>query len=220
MICLNKGLIKLNWNEIDNFTSEDITYYLFLEGKSAEAISKIRGIDKEEVKRHIVEGKIKYRFLAKSNSAGELFETLCSLGKQEKLSALEALDKENITKLAGYIRNNYTSMLSKQKESAIWILGELKSIDNLDILQKAVVHKHVNIRRMAVSAMGKIGNKISEVPLIRVLEDENSQVVLYAIKSLSKIKSEKAMGRIKSIYETTSKDYLKRAAEDYLNNFR
>ncbi|SKA88367.1 Helix-turn-helix domain-containing protein [Clostridium sp. USBA 49] len=218
MIYLNKGLIKLNWDEIDNFTTEDITYFLFLEGKSIDAISKIRNIDKEEIKRHIIEGKIKYRFLAKSKDIQELFKILCNLGKQDKLYALKYLDEKNIKNLTSYIKNNYTSMVSKEKESAIWILGELKSIDNLDILKKAMVHKHVNVRRMAVSAMGKIGDTSLEVPLIRALDDENSQVVLYAIKSLNKIKSKKAIDKIKFIYENTSKEYLKKAAEEYLCN--
>lgn len=219
MISLKKGLIKINWNEVDKLSTEDITYFLSLEGKSVEAISKIRNLDKEEIKRHIIEGKIKYRFLAKSEDAGQLFETLCNLGKQDKLSSLMALNEENKARLALYIRNNYASMLTKQKETAIWILGELKSADNLDILQKAIVHNHVNIRRMAASAMGKIADKASEIPLIRTLDDENPQVVLYAIKSLTKIKSEKAMDKIKLICESTDKEYLKRGAEEYINSF-
>jgi HEAT repeat protein len=139
--------------------------------------------------------------------------------KQDKLSVLANLNNETREKLIRFIREEYGNMPSKNKETAIWIIGELKVKICIDILVKSVVHKHVNIRRMAVSALGKLEDKASEMPLIRALEDENSQVVLYAIKSLVKIKSEKAVNKIKQIYVTTEKDYLKRAAEEFLGSF-
>ncbi|MCM8710892.1 HEAT repeat domain-containing protein [Clostridium sp. SYSU_GA19001] len=213
-----KGLVKYDWNDVDKFQEEDITYFLSLEGKPIDAICRIRNLNKEEVQRHIIEGKIKYRFLVKSKSGKELFDILCSLGKQEKLAVLNSLSEENINILVKYIRSGYADMLSKSKENAIWILGELGSSSNIDILIKAMVHNHVNIRRMAVSAMGKIGDKTLDTVLIRALEDENPQVVLYAIKSLIKIKSEKAYSKIKNILDTTNKDYLKKAAQDFLDS--
>lgn len=213
---MNKGLVNFDWSELEEASDSDITYFLSLEGKSIDAICRIRGIGREEVQRHLIEGKIKYRFLIKSNSEEELFKTLCSAVKQDKLSVLSALNEDTRGKLLDFIKNQYANMLSKDKETALWIIGELKSKANLDILMKSVVHKHVNIRRMAVSALGKLEDRSAEIPLIRALEDENSQVVLYAIKSLAKIKSEKAVDKIKNIYVTTAKDYLKRAAEEYL----
>lgn len=215
-----KGLVKFDWNEINNFSEEDITYFLSLEGKDIEAICRIRNLTREEVQRHIIEGKIKYRFLAKSKDTKQLFETLCSMAKEDKLSLLKSLDDDNIEKLEQFIRDNYGNMISKSKENAVWILGELKSSSSLDILKKALVHNHVNIRRMAVSAMGKIGDKSLEDALIRALDDANPQVILYAIKSLMKIKSKKAFGKIKSIYENASKEYLKRGAEEYIKSFK
>ena len=52
--------------------------------------------------------------------------------------------------------------------------------------------------------------------LLRALEDENSQVISYAIKSLGKIKSEKAIIKIKYIYENTEKQYIINAAQSFL----
>jgi HEAT repeat protein len=213
------GLINLDWKDLDSLSDSDITYFLSLEGKTIEAICRIRRIEREEVQRQLIEGKIKYRFLNKSNSEEDLFQTLCSAVKQDKLSVLANLNNETREKLIRFIREEYGNMPSKNKETAIWIIGELKVKICIDILVKSVVHKHVNIRRMAVSALGKLEDKASEMPLIRALEDENSQVVLYAIKSLVKIKSEKAVNKIKQIYVTTEKDYLKRAAEEFLGSF-
>jgi len=216
VIFLDKGLIKLNWNDIDNLNNSEITYFLSLEGKSIPAICKIRGLNREEVQKQIIEGKIKYRFLAKSKDERSLFETLCNAGKTDKLSVLNSLNNDNKGKLLIYIKNEFTDMTSKNKEYALWIIGELKALEVLDIPVKSIVHKHVNIRRMAVSALGKIGDITSEIALIRALEDENMQVVLYAIKALKKLKSQRAKIKIKEIYEGTSKDYLLRAAKEYL----
>lgn len=220
MICLDKGLVKLDWKDIDSLSDSDITYFLSLEGKPLEAICKIRNLDKEEVQRQIIEGKIKYRFLVRSSNEEELFKTLCNTAKQDKLSVLASLDDFTRGKMIEYIKKEYANMFSKDKETALWIIGEMKSKTAMDILVKSTVHKHVNIRRMAVSALGKLEDRMGEMALLRALEDENSQVVMYAIKSLSKIKSERALDKIKNIYVSSEKEYLRRAAEEFITNYQ
>lgn len=215
---MKKGLVKFDWNEIEDYSNEDITYFLFMEGKGIDSICRIRNIDRATVQNHIIEGKIKYRFLAKSKNSKEFFELIKSAGKRDKIEVLNSLDEENKKKLIQFIKDNYTDMYSKDKEAAVWILGELRDIGSLDVLIKASVHKFVNIRRMAVSAMGKIESEKCEVALIRALEDDNSQVVMYAIKALEKIKSAKAKVKIEHIKNTTKKEYLKAASEKYLEN--
>jgi HEAT repeat protein len=217
---LDKGLVKLDWKDIDSLSDSDITYFLSLEGKSLEAICKIRKLDKEEVQRQIIEGKIKYRFLVRSSNEEELFKTLCNTAKQDKLSVLASLDDFTRGKMIEYIKKEYANMFSKDKETALWIIGEMKSKTAMDILVKSTVHKHVNIRRMAVSALGKLEDRMGEMALLRALEDENSQVVMYAIKSLAKIKSEKALDKIKNIYVSSEKEYLRRAAEEFITNYQ
>jgi HEAT repeat protein len=219
VIGLDKGLVKFDWNDTANLCDSDITYFLALEGKSIDAICKIRRLEREEAQRHIIEGKIKYRYLVKSKSEDELFKTLCNTPKQDKLSVLASLNDESRERLIEYIRTEYANMQSKSKETALWIIGELKAKAVMDILMKSIVHKHVNIRRMAVSALGKLEDKTGEIALLRALEDENSQVVMYAIKSLAKINSERALIKIKNIYVTTEKDYLRRAAEEFIMGF-
>jgi len=216
---MKTGLIKIDWNDIEKYSDEEITYFLFLEGKPAEAICKIRNIDKLTYEKHIIEGKIKYRFLVKSNSTEEFFKIISSAGKEDKLLVLNSLNKEYKTRLATYIKDNYIEMAPKDKEAAVWILGELKESFAVDILIKASIHKNVSIRRMAVSAIGKLGDKRCETALLRALEDENSQVVLYAIKALAKVESSKAKDKIQGILHNTEKEYLKNAAKEYLNTF-
>ena len=215
---MKKGLVKVDWDTVEKYSEEEITYFLYLEGKSQEAICRIRNIDRLTFQKHLIEGKIKYRFLAKANSTEEFFRIITSAGKQDKLMVLNSLSKEYKTSLALYIRDNYIEMSPKDKETAVWILGELKESVFGDILIKASIHKSVSIRRMAVSAMGKIGDIKCETALLRALDDENSQVVLYAIKALTKLKSVKAKDKINTILQSTEKDYLKNAAKEYLDD--
>jgi hypothetical protein len=213
---LRKGLLQVQWNEINKYTQEEITYFLFLEGKSLEAICKIRNINRDVAQKHIIDGKIKYGLLVKSKDEGELLQNVSRAGKSDKLDIINSLEESTKIKLIEYIRKNYVEMYPKEKETAIWIIGELKEKSCMDILIKASVHKFVNVRRMAVSAMGKMEDIALEMPLIRALEDDNPQVVLYAIKALTKVKSLKAKEKISCIFNNSDKDYLKRAAERYM----
>jgi len=72
------------------------------------------------------------------------------------------------------------------------------------------------LRRMAVSALGKMEDIKVESILLRALEDDNPQVIQYAIRSLQKVKSIRGKEKIGEIIKTTDKDYLKRAAEEYI----
>lgn len=215
-----KGMININWNDIVNYSDEDITYFLFLEGKSIESLCEIRNLNKETIQKHILDGKIKYGILAKSNDEEELFQVISRSGKQDKIEALKYLNDLNKNRLVQFIRDNYADMKTKDKENAVWILGEVGDKRVLDLLIKASVHNHVNVRRMAVSAVGKIGDKGMESIAIRALEDQNPQVVMYAIKALIKIKSENAMEKIREIHKKTEKDYIKRTAEEYFAEVR
>jgi len=148
----------------------------------------------------------------------ELFKSLVKAGKSERIYVLNSLDKVNRVKLIEFIKRNYMELPLKDKESAIWIIGELRIEECIDILIKATVNNHVNIRRLAVSALGKIANEKGEMALIRALNDENAQVVSYAIKSLQKIKSLKAIDKIKEILNKSDKSYIQKACEDFIIN--
>ncbi len=211
------GLVEYNWDNIEQYDDSEISYYLFLEGKSLEVISKIRNISRETAQKHIIEGKIKYRFLATSKNAEELLTSIAKAGKNDKQLLLSNLDEKNTEAILKHIRDNYVQMHGKDKETAIWILGELKDINSKDILIRASVHKFVNVRRMAISAMGKINNVEFENALKRALDDENPQVVSYSLKALIKVKNKNTEEKIRKLYKTTEKEYLKKLCQDYFN---
>lgn len=215
---MKAGMVKFDWNNINDLNDEDISYFLFLEGKNLKTISSIRNIELNEVQKHIIKGKIKYRFLANCNSIKDFFDTIYNENKHNKLAALNALDENKIEELIYYIRNNYVDFNIKEKEAAVWMIGELKEVSCLNILLKASVSKYVHVKRLAVSAMGKLGDLKAENALIRALDDNNPQVVTYAINSLEKIHSKSAGEKIKIISINADKDYVKRAAERYLES--
>lgn len=208
--------MDIDWQCIGEYSQEEISYFLFLEGKTMEAICKIRNLENSIVQKHIIDGKIKYRFLVKSNDTNELFKSIAVAGKEDKIHFLNSMDQDNKNKLTALIKTSYGEMYPKDKEAAVWILGELKEVSCLDILIKASVNKSVNIRRMAISAMGKLGDVRAEEALLRSLSDENPQVISYAIKSLGKIKSEKAIVKIKYLYKNIDKKYIIDAAQNFL----
>lgn len=214
---LSTGLVKYSWDFIENYTEDEISYFLTLEGKSLEAVAKIRNLDRATVQKQIINAKIKYRYLVKASSMEELFKSLTVAVKDERIRVINSLDRVNKEKLIYYLNNNYMNLPLKEKESAIWLMGELKSTTSLDILIKATVNNHVNIRRMAISALGKIGDSKAEVALLRALDDVNGQVVTYAIKALQKIKCQGAKEKVTSILNETEKEYIKKACEDYLS---
>ena len=215
---MKMGLVELNWNDIEKYSEEDITYFLFIEGKNIDSICKIRNLDRTTVQNHIIEGKIKYRFLARSKNTEELFIEITKAGKRDKQELLSSFDEENKNKLLNFIINSYPKMNSKHKEIAVWILGELKEAKGLGILVKASVNNIVNVRRMAISAMGKLENESCEMPLIRALEDSNPQVISYAIKALQKLNSIKAKEKIILLKDSTDKSYVIKAADEYLSS--
>lgn len=215
---MDNGLVNFKWDDIDSYTDEQISYFLFLEGKSIEVISKIRNIDRITVQKHIIEGKIKYRFLAKSKNPKELLASISKAGKYDKVYLISNMDEKNKQALLTYIREKYVDLYGRDKETAIWILGELKDKQSKDILIKASVHKYVNVRRMAVSAMGKINDSAFESALLRALEDSNPQVISYAIRAFIKINSKIAYNKIREINKSTDKDYLKRLCDEYINS--
>lgn len=212
---MSVGILKFNWSEVENYSEEEITYFLHLEGKSASTISKIRRLDMITVQEHILHGKIKYRFLSKSSNIEELFKSISNAGKDDKISVLQSLPQVYRDRLLFYIKSNYIDFDFKEKEVAVWIIGELNGLSGLDILAKAFVHNSVGIRRMAVSAMGKLNNATCEDYLIRALEDSNAQVALYAVKALTKLKSKKASQKINALIQRHNKDYIQRAVEQY-----
>lgn len=214
-----KGLLEFDWNDAALFCTEDISYFLYMEGKSPSVISTIRALDISTVQQHLILGKIKYRVLVKSKDIEEFYSNIIAIDKKDRILTLENLSSKFRGRLIEYIIDEISNFSVKEKENALWLLGEMKEQRGYDLLIKASVSKFVNLRRIAISAMGKTGDLTFENALLRALEDENNQVILYSLKALIKIKSSIGTTKVKKMLESPQTDQIVRTAREYLSLF-
>ncbi|MFH1902491.1 MAG: RecQ family ATP-dependent DNA helicase [Candidatus Omnitrophota bacterium] len=90
-------------------------------------------------------------------------------------------------------------------------LGESKSSSAIPELISALKSKDGNARRLAVSALGKIGDAQAVQPLLDLLAIETKpQVRQYAVKALGSIKDPRAMDLLVKISEDENEQYYTR----------
>lgn len=92
----------------------------------------------------------------------------------------------------------------------IWILGETRQPTAVPPLLKALTHRNGNIRRLAASALGKIGDRRAVGPLCKLLVDAKPQVRQYAIAALRRIGDPSALPRLQEIAHNPSEKYYNR----------
>lgn len=200
---------KISWNDINNLSDSQITYLLYLEGKSINAICKIRNLEKSQVEKQLIECKIKYRIFEKSKSEKDIINNLKKCCKIERLSALQLLSQNDKEKLENYLLNNLFNCTKEDCLFYIWLLGELKSKKAVLPICAFLKSNDGNIKRICCSSLGKIGDISAEDNLISCLKDDRPQVVQYAIKALGKIKSKKAIPFLYEIINNKNqKDYI------------
>ncbi|MCX7885414.1 MAG: HEAT repeat domain-containing protein [Caloramator sp.] len=204
---------NLSWNNIKNLNEEEITYLLYIEGKSIDIISKIRNMDKNTIEKQIIECKIKYRVFENSNSEKDILNKLKRCHKNERQSIIGLLSNKDKENLENYLLNNLFNSSKEDCSFYIWLLGELKSKKAVQQIGAFLKCNDGNIKRICCSALGKIGDISCENFLISCLKDSKPQVVQYAIKAISKIKSKKAISYLNKIVEDEKqRDYVKNAA--------
>lgn len=213
-------LDKLNWNDIEELSSEDISYLLFTEGKNAKVISKIRNISKVEVEKHIIHSKIKYKAYKYGTDEKSIIKSLMMCPKDERLNIISTLREKEVGLIENYMINNIFNVNQKECNFYIWFLGEIKSEKGLSRIITFLKCNDGTIKRMCCSAIGKIGAKEAEGALIATLTDSRNQVKEYAIKSLGLIKSEKALVYLEKIATSNEKEYVKKAALNSIKNIK
>lgn len=90
-------------------------------------------------------------------------------------------------------------------------LGEAGSSSAVPELVEALAHTNGNVRRLAASALGKIGDRRAVAPLLKLLEHESQpQVRQYAVKALGKIGDPQAKTVLQSIAQDEHEMYYTR----------
>ena len=210
----------VTWNNIDNLSSQDISYLLFIEGKDSKTISIIRNIPKIEVEKHIIHCKIKYKIYKYGHDSKSMLKALINCPKDERLMIINSLDKEKIYEIEDYIIENIFNANKKECTFYIWFLGEIKSTKGIDTIITFLKCSDAQIKRMCCSAIGKIGCIKAEDELIKILSEKRLQVKEYAIKALGRIKSKKSLNYLYSIEKNGEKEYIKLAASYAIENIK
>ncbi|EYE89708.1 hypothetical protein Q428_00825 [Fervidicella metallireducens AeB] len=202
---------KLTWSQIEEMSDTEITYLLYLEGKDIKTICRIRGIDRVDAERHIIEGKIKYRIFEGTKNTEDIVKRLLRCHKDERQNALKIMGTQDIKKLERYALENLYTSTRDECLFYIWLLGEIKSKDAVQAIITFLRCRDGNIKRICCSALGKIGDLRAEDSLILCLDENRTQIKEYAIKALGRIKSKKALERLKKIsLDENERDYIKR----------
>ncbi|MEF9952482.1 MAG: HEAT repeat domain-containing protein [Clostridium sp.] len=202
----------LKWNNIDNLSTEEISYLLFLEGKDVGTIAGIRGLSRNHIEKHIIHSKIKYKIYKKGRDERNILNLLMDCPKDERVLIISKINKEEITRLESYIINNIFKANQKECAFYIWFLGEIKSPRGIDRIITFLKCSDAAIKRMCCSAIGKIGSIKAEDALISTLDEKRSQVKEYAIKALGNINSKKAIPYLILIKDSKDKEYVRIAA--------
>lgn len=95
------------------------------------------------------------------------------------------------------------------------LAGEKGNEGNILSLIEALASIDANVRRLACSALGKLGSPLAELPLIGALFDSGPQVRQYAITALGKVGSGYSLPILQKIVTSKKeKSYNVRAARD------
>jgi len=213
---------KVSWDDIEELDDMYITYFLYKEGKSMEAIEKIRNYSREKVEKDIIEAKIKIHALNsnKQNKDKSTLDILLELSKDERLEYIHTLTSVGKKELVDEIKDNYKNVKNPEdKMLLIWIIGELKEGDLISIMSKDILHRNGNVRRMVCSALGKMEDSSTKNILHRALKDEKPQVKQYAAKALKNIGDESTIHILKGLISNgNEKKYVKRTCIDTIKS--
>lgn len=205
----------ISWNNIEEKDDFIITYLLYKEGKNIELISRIRNLNKEVVKDHIIRSKAILN-LKKSRINDNFFVNLLASKKEDRLSVIRGLNENDRKQLIKYLSKKLSIIdNAEDKMIALWIAGELEDNSLLPTIHNEAFHKHGGVRRMVCSALGKIGSVDSLNVLHKCLQDGKPQVRQYASNSLRIIGNEKTIKRLKNLLNNPKEvPYVRKSYEE------
>ncbi|MEJ8553841.1 helix-turn-helix domain-containing protein [Tepidibacter sp. Z1-5] len=201
----------LSWECIDSLENFEITYLLYQEGKNINQISRIRNMKIDDVNRDIIKYKQMLNQIKQNNKT--IIDILLEEDKNSRIDIIKSLDENELNNLKKLLYKRI--LIEKNVDDfmiLLWICGELKDCRLLDIVHTCSKHPHGGVRRMAYSAMGKLGSDKSIDYLHKGLIDAKPQVRQYSAKSLCKIGNETTLKKLKNLINNPNeKEYVKRA---------
>lgn len=213
----------IGWENVDNLEDYYITYLLYKESLNVEQIARVRNKSVEEVNDDLIRAKYSVRRINK-NLEGERKDVInhfLSLSKDDRVEFISMLGD---SELVDFKRRVYKGILSLDNVEdlmvLVWAAGEFRDTRFLEILYPVTEKKHSNIRRIAYSAIGKIGSTSSSSVMEMGLSDTNPQIRQYCAKYLASVGTKDSIRILENLIKFKSgfeKEYVLRAARESLD---
>ena len=207
----------------------ELTGQLFTEGLTPSQIARQRGKDERTIygrlARLIEQGRISLSEVVAEEVIVPVRVVIEQLGDVSYLSPIKDLLPEEISfeeigcVVADWKRERESSIGQEEVSSSDRVtrvveLGNARSPEAVPELIAALADPSGNVRRVATSALGKIGDQRAVEPLIDLLAVETKpQVRQYAVKTLGLLGDSRACRLLKEIaFDETERDYTRSAA--------
>jgi ATP-dependent DNA helicase RecQ len=130
------------------------------------------------------------------------------------------LDGHKVT--VGQDKKDSSELPATNRPQRVFQLGEIGSPSAVPELIAALKDSNGNVRRLAASALGKIGDARGVTPLLALLaQEQKPQVRQYAVKALGKIGDPRARPILQEIAAgETERDYTRKAARNALRRLK
>ncbi len=209
MISNNNQL--LNWEHIDQMDDYMLTYLLYREGKNVPLLAKIRRKTMEQVNEDLILARLK--LFSNKEKKKSLLDKMLEITKTDRLALIQSLSADERIEIIKELWKKYNDYNNPEdKMVLIWIIGELNAMELLELVYSDMRHHHGNVRRLACSALKKIGNDTSINYLHRALIDAKPQVRQYAAKALGKLGNQTSLNKLKKLLNNPNeKQYVKMA---------
>jgi hypothetical protein len=207
------------------------TYRLFQQGLNLAQIADARELAESTIYTHLVrlidEGKIELHQVISPELEAEILKAVEVVGSAASASPIKAVLPDSIS--YGQIRcvlaahpelssESFNPPEAETPERRVVRLGERGGPEAASELVAALNHENGNVRRLAASALGKIGDPQAVEPLLNLLQHEpHPQVRQYAINALGKLRDLRAQPLLEQIVANSNEpDYNIKSAQTAL----
>ena len=131
--------------------------------------------------------------------------------------AIEAVASQESPEIEEIIRNAYDSGASELVQSALYAMGQSSHLQWLPTVLAEMGHENAAIRYEATNAAGLLGDETTVPQLIKLIEDEDLEVQLAAVRALGAIGGSLASRALKQCLKLDD-EALKEAAQAALED--
>jgi ATP-dependent DNA helicase RecQ len=211
------------------------TFELFQQGLSPSEIAAERDLAESTIYTHLArligEGKVELGQIVPAEIEAQVLEAVERVGSAAQLTPLKTILPHEISYdqircvLAAHPELPAASPsvpAAEKPEQRVVALGKSGDPEQIPELAAALEHENGNVRRLAASALGKIGHPRAVEPLLALLTKEpRLQVRQYAIKALGRIGDPRARTCLEKIVANSEEQaYNVKAARLALENIR